>query len=114
MPALREQVTRELDGALLLCPTVRHGPPPVREVTGSAEAFDRLNAATLATTMVLSYLGMPGVSLPGGRGQQVGYGLLVSGPRGSDGQVLRAASVIEPSSAGEPPPTPWSSRARRG
>ena len=114
MPALRERVIRELDGALLLCPTVRHGPPTIREVTTSADAFDRLNASTLETTMLLSYLGMPGVSLPSGRGRSAGYGLLVSGPRGSDGQVLHAASVIEPSSAGEMPSgrTPW--RSRRG
>jgi aspartyl-tRNA(Asn)/glutamyl-tRNA(Gln) amidotransferase subunit A len=114
MPALRERLVRELDGALLTCPTVRHGPPALREVTASADAFDRLNAATLATTMVLSYLGMPGVSLPIGRGRATGYGLLVSGPRGSDGQVLYAASVIEPSSAAETPPGPTSWRARRG
>ena len=114
MPAVRERLVRELDGALLTCPTVRHGPPTLREVTASADAFDRLNAATLATTMVLSYLGMPGVSLPIGRGRATGYGLLVSGPRGSDGQVLYAASVIEPSSAAETPARPTSWRARRG
>jgi aspartyl-tRNA(Asn)/glutamyl-tRNA(Gln) amidotransferase subunit A len=114
MAELRERVARELDGALLMCPTVRHGPPTIREVTASPEAFDRLNATTLATTMVLSYLGMPGVSLPSGRGREAGYGLLVSGPRGTDGQVLHAASVIEPSSAGETPPTPSSWRAPRG
>ena len=87
MPSLRSRVARELEGALLLCPTVRHGPPTIREVTASADAFDRLNASTLATTMLLSYLGMPGVSLPSGRGRSAGYGLLVSGPRG----IRRAA-----------------------
>ena len=92
MPSLRARIERELGGALLVCPTVRHGPPTIREVMASAEAFDRLNASTLATTMLLSYLGMPGVSLPSGRGRSAGYGLLVSGPRGSDGRVLRAAT----------------------
>ncbi|HET9420975.1 MAG TPA: amidase family protein [Nocardioides sp.] len=95
MPVLRAQMARELDGAFLVCPTVRHGPPTVREVTASAEAFDRLNASTLATTMLLSYLGMPGVSLPSGRGRSAGYGLLVSGPRGADGRVLHTAGLIE-------------------
>jgi len=94
MPSLRARVIRELGGALLVCPTVRHGPPAIREVTASPDAFDRLNTSTLATTMLLSYLGMPGVSLPSGRGRSLGFGLLVSGPRGSDGQVLRAATRL--------------------
>ncbi len=108
MSTLRSRVTRELDGALLVCPTVRHGPPTIREVTTSAAAFDRLNASTLATTMVLSYLGMPGVSLPSGRGRSAGYGLLVSGPCGSDGRVLRAASVIDEDASSRSPEPPRS------
>ena len=95
MASLRALAVRQLAGALLLCPTVRHPPPTVREVAGSPAAFDRLNASTLRTTMVLSYLGMPGVSLPLGTGRAAGLGLLVSGPLASDGQVLRAASIIE-------------------
>jgi aspartyl-tRNA(Asn)/glutamyl-tRNA(Gln) amidotransferase subunit A len=94
MASLRSRVIRELGDALLVCPTVRHGPPALREVMASAEAFDRINASTLATTMLLSYLGMPGVSLPSGHGRTTGYGLLVSGPRGSDGRVLRAATQV--------------------
>ena len=95
MRPLRSRVPTELAGALLLCPTVRHGPPTLREVTSSADAFDRINASTLRTTMLLSYLGLPGVSLPCGAGRSAGYGLLVSGPRGGDAGVLRAASVLD-------------------
>ena len=95
MRSLRSRLSTELAGALLLCPTVRHGPPTLREVTSSADAFDRINASTLRTTMLLSYLGMPGVSLPCGAGRSAGYGLLVSGPRGGDAGVLRAASVLD-------------------
>jgi aspartyl-tRNA(Asn)/glutamyl-tRNA(Gln) amidotransferase subunit A len=93
MAALRATLERQLAGALLLCPTVRHLPPTIREVTGSPADFDRLNASTLRTTMLLSYLGMPGVSLPLGAGRPAG--LLISGPHLSDGQVLGAASIVE-------------------
>ncbi len=95
MASLRSVAVRQLAGALLICPTVRHAPPTVREVAQSPAAFDRLNESTLRTTMLLSYLGMPGVSLPLGTGRVAGLGLLISGPLRSDGQVLRAASVVE-------------------
>ncbi|MGA9747653.1 MAG: amidase family protein, partial [Nocardioides sp.] len=53
MPTLRNRLAHELDGALLLCPTVRHRPPLVTEVTAGAAAFDEINAQTLRTTMLL-------------------------------------------------------------
>ncbi|UUZ59933.1 amidase family protein [Nocardioides sp. B-3] len=70
MARLRRQLDGQLDGGYLICPTVRHSPPSLAEVTRSAAAYDALNARTLRTTMLLSYLGMPGVNLPltdGGR-----------------------------------------------
>lgn len=57
--------------------------------------YDDLNARTLRTTMVLSYLGMPGVSVPSGIGRSLGLGLLVSGPWGDDERVLDAAAAVE-------------------
>ena len=93
--SLRSAAVRQLGDAMLLCPTVRHAPPTLRELTRSPATFDRLNASTLRTTMLLSYLGMPGVSFPAGAGRALGFGMLISGPPGSDGRVLSAASVIE-------------------
>lgn len=95
MAHLRERVTVELDGALLLCPTVRHTPPPIAEVTSSDDAFDRWNARILRTTMLLSYLGMPGVSVPRGTGRRFGFGLLVSAPPGHDHAVIKAAQLLD-------------------
>ncbi len=95
LPILRRRLARELDGALLLSPTVRHRPPLIDEARCSAAAFDALNARTLRTTMVLSYLGMPGVSVPKGNGRSLGLGLLVSGPWGEDDRVLDAAVAVE-------------------
>jgi aspartyl-tRNA(Asn)/glutamyl-tRNA(Gln) amidotransferase subunit A len=89
------RAARELAGCLLLCPTVRHGPPTIAEVSESPAAFDRLNASSLRTTMLLSYLGMPGVSLPCGSGRTSGFGLLVSAPHGADERVLQGALAVD-------------------
>ena len=102
LPGLRKRLARELDGGVLLCPTVRHRPPLVSAVSAGAAAFDDLNASTLRTTMLLSYLGMPGVSVPQGAGRGLGLGLLVSAAWGEDDRVLDAASTI----AGAVAPTP--------
>ncbi|MBG6095834.1 amidase family protein [Nocardioides luteus] len=95
MIELRQRVAVELDGALLLCPTVRDAPPAVSVVTASADAFDRWNARILRTTMLLSYLGMPGVSVPRGSGRRRGLGFLVSAPAGHDHDVIRAARLLD-------------------
>lgn len=95
MSELRQRVAAELDGGLLLCPTVRHAPPAISAVTASAAAFDRWNARILRTTMLLSYLGMPGVSVPRGSGRRRGLGLLVSAPDGHDHDVIRAARLLD-------------------
>ncbi|NYI77574.1 aspartyl-tRNA(Asn)/glutamyl-tRNA(Gln) amidotransferase subunit A [Nocardioides panzhihuensis] len=95
MSALRERVAVELAGGLLLCPTVRHAPPSLSVVTASADAFDWWNARILRTTMLLSYLGMPGVSVPRGDGRRRGLGLLVSAPSGHDHSVIRAAQLLD-------------------
>jgi aspartyl-tRNA(Asn)/glutamyl-tRNA(Gln) amidotransferase subunit A len=95
MRPLRRQVDTELAGAVLLCPTVRHEPPRLDELLASADLYDARNASTLRTTMVLSYLGMCGVSLPlrepDGRST---VGLLVSLPEGNDSRLLALADHL--------------------
>jgi aspartyl-tRNA(Asn)/glutamyl-tRNA(Gln) amidotransferase subunit A len=83
MPELRRQLTTELAGAVLLCPTVRHEPPRIDALLASDDLYDAYNASTLRTTMVLSYLGTCGVTLPSG--------LLVSAPAGRDSALLAYA-----------------------
>lgn len=95
MAELRERAAVELAGALLLCPTVRSVPPSVARITTSDDVFDRWNARILRTTMLLSYLGMPGVSVPRGLGRQRGLGLLVSAPSGHDHAAIRAAQLLD-------------------
>jgi aspartyl-tRNA(Asn)/glutamyl-tRNA(Gln) amidotransferase subunit A len=91
MGALRSQFAAELAGAVLLCPTVRHEPPRIDDLLGSDDAYDAANASTLRTTMVLSYLGACGVTLP----MSGLSGMLVSAPDGDDDVVLAAAAEIE-------------------
>jgi aspartyl-tRNA(Asn)/glutamyl-tRNA(Gln) amidotransferase subunit A len=95
MPSLRRRLDTELGGAVLLCPTVRHEPPRLDELLASDDLYDARNASTLRTTMVLSYLGMCGISLPL-RGPDPGsaVGLLASLPDGQDSRLLAVAGQI--------------------
>lgn len=90
MAPLRRRFEAELGDAVLVCPTVRHEPPRIADLATDA-AYDAANASTLRTTMVLSYLGACGVSLP-----VAGAGLLLSAPAGRDGALLATAERIEP------------------
>lgn len=91
MPQLRSNFRADLAGAVLLCPTVRHEAPRVADLLASQSAYDAANASTLRTTMVLSYLGACGVTLP-----VPGAGILVSAPEGDDATVLATAQLFEP------------------
>jgi aspartyl-tRNA(Asn)/glutamyl-tRNA(Gln) amidotransferase subunit A len=94
MSPLRRQLEIELDGAVLLCPTVRHGPPRLEELLASDDLYDARNASTLRTTMALSYLGMCGISVPlrepNGKAT---VGLLASLPEGHDRRLLAFAAT---------------------
>lgn len=96
MAGLRHRLRTELAGAILACPTVRHEPPRIIDVLGSPERYDAANASTLRTTMVLSYLGTCGISLPiAGAAGAAPSGLLLSAPEGHDHRLLAAASTVE-------------------
>jgi aspartyl-tRNA(Asn)/glutamyl-tRNA(Gln) amidotransferase subunit A len=80
---------------VLLCPTVRHEPPRIDALLASDELYDARNASTLRTTMVLSYLGMCGISLPlRGRDGRSTVGLMASLPHGEDDRLLAVAGQI--------------------
>lgn len=92
MSALRRQFTEELGDAVLLCPTVRHEPPRIDDLLACPERYDAANASTLRTTMVLSYLGTCGVTLPlTGRSPT---GLLLSASAGHDSRLLAITSSV--------------------
>ncbi|RMN35136.1 hypothetical protein ALQ64_00721 [Pseudomonas cannabina] len=93
---LQEQLTLELDGALLLTPSVAHVAPPLAPLLADDELFIQTNLATLRLTMPGSLLNMPGVSLPSGvDAAGLPTGLLISAPAGEDARLLRAALAVE-------------------
>jgi len=93
---LQQQLVDELDGAILITPTVAHVAPALAPLESDFELFVSTNLATLRLTMPGSLLDMPGVSLPSGR-DALGLptGLLLSAPSGEDARLLRAALSVE-------------------
>ncbi len=93
---LQHQLVDELDGAVLITPTVAHVAPPLAPLEADDELFVKTNLATLRLTMPGSLLDMPGVSLPSGR-DALGLptGLLLSAPSGEDARLLRVALSVE-------------------
>lgn len=92
---LQQQLLDELDGAILITPTVAHVAPALAPLEADDELFVQTNLATLRLTMPGSLLDMPGVTLPSGH-DALGLptGLLLSAPSGED-RLLSAALSVE-------------------
>ncbi len=101
---LRQQVAAELGDAVLVCPTVRDPAPPMAPLLADLDLAEATNARVLRSTMVMSYLGMPGVALPikGSDGTSTAS-LLLSLPRGQDDRLLATALTVEDAVAGAGP-----------
>ncbi|WP_169814742.1 amidase family protein [Nocardia crassostreae] len=91
MAGLRADFAAELGDATLLCPTVRRAPAPIAELQSDPICYDRANAEILCTTMMLSYLGSCGITLPAAR-RIPGSGILLSRPSGDDAALLDHAA----------------------
>ncbi|WP_447095873.1 amidase [Pseudomonas sp. CF10PS3] len=93
---LQQQLLDDLDGAILITPTVAHVAPALAPLENDDDLFVNTNLATLGLTMPGSLLDMPGVTLPSGRDAQgLPTGLLLSAPTGEDARLLRAALSVE-------------------
>ncbi|WP_179179482.1 amidase [Pseudomonas sivasensis] len=93
---LQQQLLDDLDGAILITPTVAHVAPALAPLENDDDLFVNTNLATLRLTMPGSLLDMPGVTLPSGRDAQgLPTGLLLSAPTGEDARLLRAALSVE-------------------
>ncbi|NBF10666.1 amidase [Pseudomonas sp. Fl4BN1] len=93
---LQRELRDELDGAVLITPTVARVAPPLAPLEADDELFARTNLATLRLTMPGSFLDMPGVALPSGRDAQgLPTSLLLSLPQGEDAQLLATALAVE-------------------
>ncbi|WP_406230747.1 amidase family protein [Nocardia sp. NBC_01009] len=111
MSALRAEFAADLDDATLLCPTVRRMPPRAADLQSDADWYDSANAAVLRTTMVLSYLGSCGITLPAPAvrpGPRTG--ILLSRPSDDDMALLDCAAwvqrVTNPTIGKSPTPPP--------
>lgn len=93
---LMEAIASELDGAVLVLPTVKHVAPLLAPLEADADLFARVNLATLSLTMVGSLLNMPGIALPSGTGEAgLSTSVLFSLPSGEDDRLLAAGLAIE-------------------
>lgn len=89
-------IEHELDGALLVMPTVKHVAPPLEALANDDALFARVNLETLSLTMIGSLLDMPGVALPSGKDRSgLATSTLFSTTRGHDEQLLSACLGIE-------------------
>ncbi|GAB4071958.1 glutamyl-tRNA amidotransferase [Ancylobacter sonchi] len=61
-----QRLRTELGDAVLILPTVKHLPPPLAPLEADPARFAEVNVATLALTMIASFLDMPSVALPTG------------------------------------------------
>ncbi|UAK31991.1 hypothetical protein K8O92_30375 [Nocardia asteroides] len=95
MPGLRAAFAAELGDAMLLCPTVRQPPPRIADLQADPARYDAANATVLRTTMVLSYLGSCGITLPVPASRQgPRTGILLSRPAGDDVALLDRAAWV--------------------
>jgi len=89
-------MAQELNGALLVLPTVLHVAPALAALERDDELFAAVNLNTLSLTMIGSLLDMPGVAIPSGTDPQgLPTSLLFSLPRGGDEWLLSACLTFQ-------------------
>jgi aspartyl-tRNA(Asn)/glutamyl-tRNA(Gln) amidotransferase subunit A len=94
-PPLQGRLTADVGKALLAFPTVRHQAPTLAAVAGDDTYFE-MNAKTLRSTMVASYLDLPSLSLPCGTDEDgLPVGLHLSALPGRDAALFRDAKSVE-------------------
>lgn len=93
---LQQKIRAELDGSLLLTPTVMHTAPKLAPLLDSEETFFSWNKRSLRLTMPGSFLDTPAITVPNGFCKQgLPTGLLISSYSGDDEAVFRAAHFFE-------------------
>jgi aspartyl-tRNA(Asn)/glutamyl-tRNA(Gln) amidotransferase subunit A len=90
---LQSAIVDQLDGALLLIPTLPAPPPRKKDVLADTQAFATENARALSLTMPGAYLDMPSLALP--CGARPGHSMTVAGASGDDDRVLWVGQQLE-------------------
>ncbi|MGJ8609519.1 MAG: amidase family protein [Octadecabacter sp.] len=93
---LEQGVTKTLGRDILVFPTVAITAPAIADLDADDSLFTQTNLLALRNTMLGNYLGMPGVSLPAGQGQNgAPIGVLFSMAHSSDLKLLQHCREIE-------------------
>lgn len=90
---LQSAIADQLDGALLLIPTLPAPPPRLKDVQADPQTFATENARALSLTMPGAYLDMPSLALP--CGARPGHSLTFAGASGDDDRVLWVGQQFE-------------------
>jgi aspartyl-tRNA(Asn)/glutamyl-tRNA(Gln) amidotransferase subunit A len=90
------RLKQDLDGAILLYPTVPHVAPLLAPLLADDDLFAQTNLRTLRSTMLTSFLGAPGIALPTGTDDQdLPTSVLLSAPAGHDEKLLGVGLAVE-------------------
>jgi len=93
---LKRSLARDLEGALLLSPTVAHVAPELAPLVDNDDRYMKTNLDTLKLTMVASFLDCPAVAMPAGTDADGQYlSVQISAPQGDDDRLLRAALAVD-------------------
>ena len=91
-----QRLHAELGGATLILPTVKHVAPLLAPLEADPARFAEVNVATLALTMIASFLDMPSVALPtGSTAEGLPLSTQLCASSGTDDQLLAQASWTE-------------------
>ncbi|EAQ47190.1 amidase family protein [Roseobacter sp. MED193] len=90
-----ETFEAELQGGMLLYPTLPSPPPSIQDVIGDPTIFARENAHILSVSMKAAFLNAPTITLPVGSGVP-GCSLSLTSSTGADKDLLTTAVRLEP------------------
>ncbi|QIB35928.1 amidase family protein [Ancylobacter pratisalsi] len=91
-----QRLRAELGDATLILPTVKHVPPLLAPLEADPARFAEVNVATLALTMIASFLDMPSVALQSGwTAESLPLSTQLCTVSGQDDQVLAQANWLE-------------------
>jgi len=90
------EVDSQIGDSLVAFPTIPHVAPPIAPLASDDALFVQTNAKTLRNTLIGNFLDWCGVSIPCGTGDaDMPVGFLLSGPAGTDENLLSVALSAE-------------------
>jgi aspartyl-tRNA(Asn)/glutamyl-tRNA(Gln) amidotransferase subunit A len=93
---LSAMIEKELNGAVLIFPTVVCTAPTIESLENNDKLYTEINLKVLQNTMIGSYLDMPSITLPIGKDRfGLPASLLLSLPNGQDEVLLTIALAVE-------------------